>query len=110
MGGMTITPDCVIGDMVVDKASVLILPGADTWNDPKHGTIIEKASELLSVGATVGAICGATTALAGAGMLDNRPHTSNGVGFLDMVCPGYKGQDYYVDEPAVADGNLITAG
>ncbi len=58
----------------------------------------------------MGAICGATTSLAGAGLLDNRPHTSNGAGFLDMFCPDYKGQGFYVDEPAVADNNLITAG
>lgn len=109
MGGMTIVPDCVIEDIVVSKTSVLLLPGADTWNDPKHGAILEKASEFLSAGATVGAICGATTALAGVGLLDQRPHTSNGVGFLEMVSPGYKGQSFYVDKPSVADNNLFTA-
>ena len=109
MGSMTIVPDCVIEDMVVSETSVLLLPGADTWNDLKHGAIIEKAKEFLSLGAMVGAICGATVALANAGLLDNRPHTSNGVGFLEMVSPGYKGQSFYVDEPSVADGNLITA-
>lgn len=56
------------------------------------------------------AICGATAALAGAGLLDNRPHTSNGPGFLEMFSPGYKGQDFYIDKPSVADNNLITAG
>lgn len=110
MGGMTIVPDCLIDDIILDKTSVLLLPGADTWNDPKHGAVIQKASELLSLGATVCAICGATAALAGHGLLDNRPHTSNGPGFLEMVCPGYKGQSYYVDKPSVADNNLITAG
>lgn len=110
MGGMTIVPDCIIDDMVVSETSALLLPGADTWNDPKHGAILQKASEFLSLGATVGAICGATAALANAGLLDKRPHTSNGVGFLEMVAPGYKGQGFYVDKPSVADGNLITAG
>ena len=52
----------------------------------------------------------ATVALAAAGLLDHRPHTSNGVGFLDMFCPGYRGQRFYVGAPSVADGNLITAG
>lgn len=110
MGGMTIVPDCLIDDIVVSETSVLLLPGADTWNDKKHGAIIEKASELLSFGATVCAICGATAALANFGLLDKRPHTSNGPGFLDMVAPGYKGQSFYVDEPSVTDNNLITAG
>lgn len=109
MGGMTIVPDCIVHDMVVRETNVLLLPGADTWNDPKHGAILEKASEFLSIGATVGAICGATAALAGFGLLDERPHTSNGPGFLEMVSPGYKGQSFYVDKPSVADTNLITA-
>lgn len=109
MGGLTIIPDCLIDDIIVNETSVLLLPGADTWNDPKHGAIIEKASEFLTLGATVCAICGATAALAGFGLLDNRPHTSNGPGFVEMVSPCYKGQSFYVDKPSVTDNNLITA-
>lgn len=109
MGGLTVTPDCLIADIVVSETSVLILPGATTWNDPKHGAILKKAEELLSFGAMVCAICGATAALAGVGLLDHRPHTSNGPGFLEMVAPGYRGQAFYVDQPSVAEGSLITA-
>lgn len=109
MGGLTVIPDCLINDIVVSETSVLLLPGADTWNNPRHGAILKKAGEFLSVGATVGAICGATTALANYGLLDNRRHTSNGQGFLEMFCPAYKGQNFYVDEPSVADNSLITA-
>jgi len=109
MGGMTIVPDSLIDDMVVSETSLLLLPGADTWNDPKHSAIINKASEFLSLGATLGAICGATAALANFGLLDNRQHTSNGPGFLEMVSPGYKGQSFYTNKPSVADKNLITA-
>jgi Putative intracellular protease/amidase len=110
MGGMTVVPDCVIGDIAMSETSVLLLPGANTWNDLQHAAIIEKAGALLSSGATVCAICGATAALANAGLLDTRPHTSNGPGFLEMVSPGYKGQRLYIDEPSVAAENLITAG
>lgn len=110
MGGMTIVPDCVIDDIAVNDKSVLLLPGGNTWDNPKHGTIVKKAEELLSVGATVCAICGATVALANAGLLDQRPHTSNGTGFLEMTCPGYKGQSFYIDKLSVSDHNLITAG
>ena len=109
MGGLTVVPDCLIDDISVNETSVLLLPGADTWNDPKHGAIIKKASEFLSLGATVGAICGATVALANFGLLDSRRHTSNGQGFLEMFSPAYKGQDFYIDELSVADHNLITA-
>ena len=110
MGGLTIVPDCLVEDINLDEASTLLLPGADTWNDPMHATILERAKKLLNVGATVCAICGATIALANAGILDNRPHTSNGPGFLEMFAPGYRGQSFYVDGLAVADQNLITAG
>jgi len=109
MGGMTIVPDCLIYDMVVNEASMLLLPGADTWSEPKHVNIIKKANEMLTLGGTVCAICGATVALAHVGLLDQRPHTSNGPGFLEMFAPEYKGQSFYIDEPSVAGGNLITA-
>ncbi len=72
---------------------MLLLPGAHTWNEPKHGAIIEKAREFLSFDATACAICGATAALANFGLLDKRHHTSNGPGFLEMFSPNYKGQN-----------------
>lgn len=109
MGGLTITPDCALDEIAMDDKSVLLLPGATAWSEQKHGAAVQKAAELLSCGGTVAAICGATLALAHAGLLDKRPHTSNGTGFLEMFCPTYKGKDFYVDLPAVADGNLITA-
>ena len=80
MGCLTIVPDCTISEIAVSEKSVLLLPGANTWDDPRHSIIIKKASELLSAGALVCAICGATVALANAGLLDQRPHTSNGAG------------------------------
>lgn len=109
MGGLTIVPDCIIEDMVISKESVLLLPGADTWSDPKHNEIMKAAGKALSIGAAVCAICGATTALANYGLLDERLHTSNGPGFLEMFSPCYKGQKFYIDKPSVADHNLITA-
>ena len=109
MGGLTVLPDCTVDDIAVDAQSVLLLSGGNTWDCPKQSAIIRKAAELLSAGATVCAICGATVALAGAGLLNDRPHTSNGEGFLHMMCPGYRGQRHYVAAPSVADGNLITA-
>ena len=111
MGGLTIIPDCTIEEIELSDKTFLLLSGADTWADLKHCAIIKKADELLSCGGTVCAICGATVALANAGLFNNRQHTSNGAGFLEMFCkPGsYSGQKFYIDEPAVRDRNLITA-
>lgn len=109
LGGVTITPDATIEEVTAESSAILIVVGGDTWQDPMHQPIIEKVKELLDAGANVAAICGATTALANAGIFDNRPHTSNTIGYLKMVAPNYKGDAHYRDEKAVADGNLITA-
>ena len=109
LGGITILPDGLIDKIIIEKDTILLLPGAYTWDDPKHLPIIEKAKQLLAVGGTVAAICGATGALANAGLLDNRPHTSNAVEYLEMVCPTYKGQSHFKSERAYMDQNLITA-
>lgn len=110
MGGLTVIPDCTVEDIRISKTSVLILPGANTWDAPEHGVVIKKAEELLSAGAMVCAICGATVALANFGLLDQCPHTSNGPGFLEMAAPGYQGTSFYVDAPSVSAQNMITAG
>ncbi len=108
MGGLTVTPNITVDEIISEPSAVLLLPGADTWGDQKHTPIIEKAMELLECGATVAAICGATTTLAEAGVLDARIHTSNSLEFLKMVCPNYNGEQYYKNVKAIADGELIT--
>ena len=60
MGGLTVTPDCAVSDIAVNENSVLLLPGAAAWGDPRHDSVIERAGELLRAGAVVCAICGAT--------------------------------------------------
>jgi putative intracellular protease/amidase len=109
MGGLHLKPDVLIGDIHPDKGDLLLLPGADTWLDPAQAPAIAKAREVLESKATVGAICGATLGLANAGLLDNRPHTSNDLEAIKMFCPGYRGERFYMNEPAVTDGNLVTA-
>ena len=110
MGGLSVVPDCTIDEISADENTVLILPGADSWNEMKNEAILEKALKILEGGGTVCAICGATAALAKKGILDERPHTSNGKGFLEMFVPEYKGSEFFVDEAAVCHNNLITAG
>lgn len=109
MGGVSITPDLTLRAVTVESSAMLILVGGDTWQDPKHQPVVEKAKMLLDAGANVAAICGATSALAEAGLFDHRPHTSNGLQYLKMVAPHYQGDKYYKEDRAVSDGNLITA-
>ncbi|HEX2660828.1 MAG TPA: type 1 glutamine amidotransferase family protein [Polyangia bacterium] len=110
LGGLTIVPDVAVSDLSTADAVLLILPGADTWREPAHGPVVEKARALLKAHVPVAAICGATAALAEAGLLDRIQHTSNGLPFLKMTCPHYRGEALYRNELAVTDGDVITAG
>ena len=110
MGGQKITPDLVIGDITPVDATLLLLPGGNRWQEAKHGAVLKTANEFLQAGVLVAAICGATEAMAQAGMLDHRPHTSNSLDYLKMAFPNYKGEAHYKQEPVVVDKNLITAG
>lgn len=109
MGGLRLKPDTLIGDVEPGEGDLLLLPGADTWLNPEQAPVIAKAREVLESKTTVGAICGATLGLANAGLLDSRLHTSNDVEVLKMFCPGYRGEPFYVNEPAITDKSLITA-
>lgn len=109
MGGLHLNPEARISEIQPGEGDLLLLPGADTWLVPQQEPVIAKVREVLESRATVGAICGATLGLANAGLLDNRLHTSNDPGVLKMFCPNYHGERFYMNEPAVTDGNLITA-
>lgn len=109
MGGLKILPDINVAGCDIKSADALILPGSETWLDSIHDPIINKAKQCMKENVIVAAICGATMGLAKNGLLDSRYHTSNDLGYLKMVCPDYKGEAYYKNEPAVTDGNLITA-
>ena len=47
--------------------------------------------------------------MANYGLLNEIKHTSNDLGFLKMVCPNYKGEKNYCNQPVVVENNLITA-
>jgi putative intracellular protease/amidase len=108
MGGVRIMPDMSLADLRPHDSAMLILAGADTWLEGGgNAAFAGKAREFLEAGVAVAAICGATAGLAAEGLLDDRRHTSNAAEFL--AATGYGGADRYVDEPAVTDGDLITA-
>ena len=92
-----------------DETNILILPGADTWLEKEHQTIIEIAKNRIDNGLKVAAICGATGALANAGALNQKNHTSNAVEYLQLFRPEYTGDGFYFDKGAITDNNLITA-
>ncbi|SMP63802.1 type 1 glutamine amidotransferase family protein [Anoxynatronum buryatiense] len=109
MGGITITPDMDINQVIFKEGDLLVLPGADTWMDEKNKNILEMVSNVINQKVIVAAICGATAALAQNGLLDNRKHTSNDKDYLKMSCPGYAGSHHYINAATVVDDNVITA-
>jgi len=109
MGGMKLLPSMSIDECILNHTDALILPGGDTWMEEIHEPILKLASTSLKEGMVVAAICGATMGLAKIGLLDSRRHTSNDLEYMKMCCPSYAGEQYYEMEPAVTDGNLVTA-
>lgn len=106
-GGVTILPDLQLSELEPTQSAMLILPGSDTWAQGNSPEAIEKAKAFLAAEVPVAAICGATAGLALAGLLDDRPHTSNAREYLQAL--GYRGEAFYQDQLVVTDGNLITA-
>jgi putative intracellular protease/amidase len=108
MAGLRLTADLLLVDLDSAESDLLILPGSEMWDAGGGGAFAAAAGRFLEAGVPVAAICGATVGLARAGLLDNRRHTSAAAEYL--AATGYAGGDHYIDERAVADGDLITAG
>ncbi|MCW6109171.1 DJ-1/PfpI family protein [Clostridium sporogenes] len=109
IGGLTITPDCLLDEMDENNMVALLLPGAESWNSEENNQILEKALSYIDRGILVGAICGATLALADLKVLNKFKHTSNSLDYLILFSKQYSGKELYVNSPAVVDCNLITA-
>ena len=110
MGGVRILPDLTVDEICLIDAALLILPGGDGWLQLQNEMILETAAAFLAAEIPVAAICAATVALGRVGLLNHHRHTSNDLEFLRNVCgDAYTGSVRYEEQPAVLDGNLITA-
>jgi len=107
MGGMRILPEISLSEIDPDQSAMLILPGGDRWESSGNLEAIQVARAFFVEAVPVAAICGATLALARAGMLDDFHHTSNSREYL--AASGYRGGSFYCDAPAVTDEGVITA-
>jgi len=103
MGGVVIKPDISLNECILGSNDLLILPGGTTWNEEIHQPVLERVDEALKQGTIVAAICGAIEGLANLGYLDDRKHTSNNLEYTKLVCPNYKGEEFYETESAVSD-------
>lgn len=105
IGGVTILPDITLNEL--DSSAMLILPGGEAWDALRNTEILETAKALLAAGIPIAAICGATAGLARAGILDDKPHTSNAAEYLQAT--NYRGAGFYQNQSAVTAGDVITA-
>ena len=110
MGGLRVLPDQSLADVPTNRIGLLILPGGDLWESGHYPQAILSAllRQLDAAEIPIAAICGATLALARAGLLNDRRHTSTVPGDLNAA-QGYSGAAHYVSNPAVTDRRVITA-
>lgn len=100
--GITVKADILFGEMSLDEATLLVIPGGTTaYND--HEELKKAVRMFYDRGETVAAICASPMVLGGLGMLEGR----------DATCyPGFekylKGANLLTDKAVVEGGNVIT--
>src|SRR5205085_1378499 len=104
-GGLRITPDLELSAVGAADVELLVVPGGDRWEsgDYPRAALESLITALVTAETPIAAICAGTLALARAGVLDDRQHTSNMRGYLPRRAAEYAGAAHYVDAPAVTD-------
>lgn len=84
--------------------------GSDVWASCDAPDVSALLTDVMKRGGVVGGICGATLALAKAGLFEHAGHTSNSRDFVADAVPGYAGAGNYVDVAnAVTDKRIVSA-
>jgi putative intracellular protease/amidase len=109
MAGLKVSPTVTIADVNPADAAFFMLPGGDLWEGKSQEQIHKLLHALHDNGVLIGAICAATLEIARAGLTRGIRHTSNAKAYLQTLVPGYQDGDFYVDQLAVSDNNIITA-
>jgi 4-methyl-5(b-hydroxyethyl)-thiazole monophosphate biosynthesis len=103
--GIRVTADCLIEDIDLDKADMIVVPGGMVGVETIESTpaALEIVKKAYDMGIYVAAICAGPRVLAGLGILDGK----NAVcypGMEDQMTGGKMSQD----NPVVIDGKVIT--
>ena len=111
MGGLRVMPDVVLSKVTPADVEIFILPGGDSWEAGAYPReeVERLVHALIAAQVPVAAICGATIALARAGVLNDRAHTGNLRAELQANAPEYTGGSRYADALAVRDRRVVTA-
>ena len=109
MGGFTVIPDYEVQDCPADYAA-LVLIGGNSWRTEEAKQIAPLVEKAFWDGKVVAAICDATVFLGMNGLLNSKMHTSNTLeNLMEGALDNYMGENNYINQQAVRDGNLITA-
>jgi putative intracellular protease/amidase len=109
IGGVQIHPEAALADLDPVEADLWLLPGSDRWRDGEIAALTSALGVRRAAGRPLAAICGATVALAHAGLLDEQAHTSNSLKFLRDNSPAYGGAAHYREARVVSEGGIVTA-
>ena len=109
MGGVKISPDIALDEVKSAGASIFMLPGGDMWEKESHADLKTLLRQLHAGKVPIAAICGATLEIAMAGLTNGVRHTSNSREYLKSMIADYSDENFYVNELAVTDQNVITA-
>jgi putative intracellular protease/amidase len=109
MGGLKLGPDITLDEVAPAEAGIFMLPGGDMWESESHQNLKTLLHRLHAGNVPIGAICGATLEIARAGLTRRVRHTSNSKDYLKAMVTDYGDDEFYADELAVTDGNMITA-
>lgn len=110
IGGVRAASDLAFETVDPADLDLLLVIGSARWIEPEDPVVTALLRRTGDTGLPMGAICAGTLAVARAGLLDDRPHTSNALHFLRAKAPGYGGAACYQETPrAVTGRNLVTA-
>lgn len=108
-GGFRVLPDYDINDIPADYAG-LVLIGGMRWFTPEAGLLVPLVKAAIENHKLVAGICNASVFLGMHGFLNGVNHTSNGLDYLkEYAGDNYTGELHYINQPAVRDGNIVTA-
>lgn len=109
-GGLVCEVSKGLDELAAWHPDAVVVVGGTLWEREQAPDIGALLNAQHLRGITLAGICGGTLALARAGLLNDRAHTSNEVGFLTRNAKNYTGEPLFIaSASAVADTNVITA-
>ncbi len=109
--GLKIIPDSIFS--LDRKPNLLLVPGGGwltrsakgAWAEAEKGTILQVVKDCHSSGVILASVCTGSLLLGQAGLLKDRPATTNHGAVRELIAYGA----HYIDVRVVDDGDIITA-